>query len=112
MIKDSRGGLIAKGYNRFPPAVWISPERLARPAKYAFTEHAERIAIYEAARMGTRLEAPHRRHSMLMNQRVQTFRDSLILGGITGLVVSALLLDLMGAYMLLIAWGFKWNFHW
>lgn len=34
------------GYNGFPRGVEEKPERLERPAKYLFTEHAERNAIY------------------------------------------------------------------
>lgn len=42
--------------NNFPAGVRFLPERFARPAKYAFIEHAERNAIYHAARFGHRLE--------------------------------------------------------
>lgn len=39
--------------NRLPPGVIKTDERiLQRPMKYAFIEHAERIAIYKAARDG------------------------------------------------------------
>ncbi len=38
--------------NRFPTFVECTPERLERPIKYAFIEHAERNAIYKAARFG------------------------------------------------------------
>ncbi len=41
--------------NEFPFLVKVSPERLERPAKYLFTEHAERNAIYAAARAGISL---------------------------------------------------------
>lgn len=43
----------AQGYNGFPRGVYETPERLVRPTKYLFTEHAERNAIYNAARVGT-----------------------------------------------------------
>jgi dCMP deaminase len=44
------------GYNGFPRGVNDDvPERKERPAKYAWTEHAERNAIYNAARIGTPL---------------------------------------------------------
>lgn len=44
------------GYNGFPRGVNDEPDcRHARPTKYLFTEHAERNAIYNAARMGTSL---------------------------------------------------------
>lgn len=48
------------GFNGFPRGVFDNvlahPERYARPAKYQYTEHAERNAIYNAARMGTPLD--------------------------------------------------------
>lgn len=47
------------GYNGFPRGVfneaWYAPERWERPAKYAWIEHAERNAIYAAAKVGTPL---------------------------------------------------------
>lgn len=44
------------GYNGFPRGVNDEiPERHLRPAKYSWTEHAERNAIYNAARIGTSL---------------------------------------------------------
>jgi len=45
------------GYNGFPRSVDDEIEvRHYRPAKYLWTEHAERNAIYNAARMGTSLK--------------------------------------------------------
>lgn len=47
----------ALGYNGFPRGVDDSIEsRHERPAKYKWTEHAERNAIFNAARAGTALE--------------------------------------------------------
>jgi dCMP deaminase len=44
------------GYNGFPRGVRDDvEERHARPAKYHWTEHAERNAIYNAARIGVSL---------------------------------------------------------
>lgn len=40
------------GWNDFPNGVEVTSQRLVRPAKYAYTEHAERNAIYAAARFG------------------------------------------------------------
>lgn len=40
--------------NELPRGVRKSPERLERPAKYRWIEHAERNAIYAAARMGSK----------------------------------------------------------
>lgn len=46
----------AIGYNGFPRGVDDADElRNARPAKYLWTEHAERNAIYQAARNGITL---------------------------------------------------------
>lgn len=45
------------GFNGFPRGVDDNTEeRHARPAKYLWTEHAERNAIYNAARAGIALE--------------------------------------------------------
>jgi dCMP deaminase len=45
------------GYNSFPRGIRDNvPERMARPAKYLWIEHAERNAICNAARCGTPLE--------------------------------------------------------
>lgn len=44
------------GYNGFPRGVDESdPARWERPLKYDYVEHAERNAVYNAARMGTPL---------------------------------------------------------
>lgn len=39
-------------HNDFPNGVTVTAARLERPAKYAFMEHAERNALYYAARFG------------------------------------------------------------
>ncbi len=45
------------GYNSFPRGIRDTvPERLERPTKYLWIEHAERNAICNAARCGTALE--------------------------------------------------------
>jgi dCMP deaminase len=45
------------GYNGFPRGINDdAPERHERPAKYLWTEHAERNAIYNAARSGISLK--------------------------------------------------------
>ena len=47
--------IIATGYNGFPIGIDDNiEERHLRPAKYQFTEHAERNAIYLAARNGVK----------------------------------------------------------
>jgi dCMP deaminase len=64
--KDTRVGCIVvgperntqiKGHNALPYGIAADPpERLGRPDKYTFIEHAERNAIYAAARCGISLE--------------------------------------------------------
>lgn len=48
--------ILSTGYNGFPRKVKEDPIRKDRPAKYVFTEHAERNAVYGAARTGTKLD--------------------------------------------------------
>ncbi len=43
------------GYNGMPRGIVESADRLERPEKYFWIEHAERNAIYNAARCGTSL---------------------------------------------------------
>lgn len=52
IIVDSAGLIIAHGANHFPDGVQSSPERLERPTKYSWLEHAERNAIFHAVRRG------------------------------------------------------------
>ncbi len=57
VIVDTHRGVRAIGYNGFPRGVQDDVQsRHERPAKYLWTEHAERNAIYQAARMGISLE--------------------------------------------------------
>lgn len=44
--------IVAEAYNTTPLRVRVSEERLARPLKYSFIEHAERAVIYKAAKYG------------------------------------------------------------
>jgi dCMP deaminase len=54
VIVDPSGCRVAVAFNAFPRGVDEAPsDRHERPAKYKWTEHAERNAIYEAAREGT-----------------------------------------------------------
>jgi len=49
--------VLATGFNGFPRGVWGADEkRYERPEKYFWTEHAERNAIYCAARVGHALQ--------------------------------------------------------
>jgi dCMP deaminase len=48
--------VLTTGYNGFPRGIDDGVEtRHERPAKYSWTEHAERNAIYNAARIGAKL---------------------------------------------------------
>lgn len=47
--------ILSTGFNGFPIDVEEKSERFERPLKYLYTEHAERNAIYLAARRGTPL---------------------------------------------------------
>ncbi len=54
VTRDNR--LQTSGYNGFPPGVDDEVEaRHERPAKYLYTEHCDRNAIYQAARFGIAL---------------------------------------------------------
>lgn len=57
VIADANGEIITVGYNSFPRGARDDVDgRHERPDKYLWTEHAERNAIYEAARTGVSLE--------------------------------------------------------
>jgi dCMP deaminase len=48
-----RSGYVTLAHNSIPAGINPLPGRLDRPVKYDFVEHAERAAIYKAARNGT-----------------------------------------------------------
>ena len=57
VIVGQHNQILSSGYNGFPRGVDDNrDERHERPAKYLWTEHAERNAIYNAARHGVALE--------------------------------------------------------
>jgi dCMP deaminase len=57
VIASPDHAMLSSGFNGFPRGVNDNvEERHQRPAKYKFTEHAERNAIYNAARHGIKLE--------------------------------------------------------
>ncbi len=43
---------VVYGYNRFPPRIHVTDERLSRPLKYEYIEHAERNVIYKCVQVG------------------------------------------------------------
>lgn len=49
---DAERNLVGRGVNRLTKGVEATADRLARPAKYLWTEHAERSALYDAHRAG------------------------------------------------------------
>ena len=74
------------GYNSFPRGIRDDvPERLERPAKYLWMEHAERNAICNSARCGTPLEG------CTLYVEIMPCMDcarAIVQAGITGVVVS------------------------
>ena len=48
----NNSGITVSTCNTFPKGVKSSKERLERPLKYFYIEHAERGAVYEAAKLG------------------------------------------------------------
>lgn len=57
VIVGNDNEVLSTGYNSFPRGMNDSlQERQERPEKYFWFEHAERNAIYNAARVGTRLK--------------------------------------------------------
>ncbi len=55
VIVDTFNAVRSEGWNSLPRNIRPKPTRLRRPAKYSWLEHAERNAIYAAARHGTPL---------------------------------------------------------
>jgi len=56
MVGNSLFNYSIKSCNTFPYGVKSTPERLERPLKYEFVEHAERGAVYQAAHRGLALK--------------------------------------------------------
>lgn len=57
IITTEGNRIVAQGYNGFPSGCDDDvDERHERPAKYLFSEHAERNAIYNACRLGVSVE--------------------------------------------------------
>lgn len=53
VVVPATAAYVAIGVNKIPAAIQATPTRLERPEKYKYVEHAERAAIYRAARVGT-----------------------------------------------------------
>ena len=56
IVSTDQKKILSYGCNTLPKGVEITGERLERPTKYRFTEHAERNAVYHAARQGNATE--------------------------------------------------------
>lgn len=54
-LENSGGAFLISQANCIPAGIEKTPERLQRPLKYSFIAHAERGAIYSAAKEGIRL---------------------------------------------------------
>lgn len=54
-LTSENTGVIGRGINRFPNGVLDIPSRYERPLKYKIIEHAERNAVYDAARAGYKI---------------------------------------------------------
>lgn len=52
VLVDRHNAIISESANCFTRGVAVTPERQQRPAKYDFMVHAERGAVFEAARLG------------------------------------------------------------
>lgn len=52
LVHPNSGLVLSGSANFFPAKVHYKPERWERPLKYSFVEHAERNAIYSAAKGG------------------------------------------------------------
>lgn len=47
LVYNEHRHLIGQGFNGFTPGVEITPDKLERPVKYLYIEHAERAAVYD-----------------------------------------------------------------
>ena len=56
VIVGAANNMVSMGFNGLPRGLKETPERSQRPLKYLVTEHAERNSIYNAARVGAKLE--------------------------------------------------------
>lgn len=52
IVNPSNGEILTQGVNRFPDLFRETDARWQRPIKYNYVEHAERNAIYQAAKLG------------------------------------------------------------
>ena len=55
LVSPDGTDIIAHGCNNMPEKVRVTPERMQRPLKYDVREHAERDAIFRAAKLGRQM---------------------------------------------------------
>ena len=55
LIVDEENSILVSGYNGLPRGVNDTPDRMSRPAKYSWVQHAEANAVSNAARNGVAL---------------------------------------------------------
>lgn len=55
-LVNDEGEILSKSANFFPKGVTFSSDRLNRPQKYMFYEHAERNVIYDCAKNGIKTD--------------------------------------------------------
>jgi dCMP deaminase len=56
IIVSDNNSILTTGYNDFPRKVCHNPDRYQRPLKYDYISHAEKNAVYNAARNGVRID--------------------------------------------------------
>jgi dCMP deaminase len=56
VITNPSGNILVTASNQLPRGISLTDEKVTRPQKYLWMEHAERNAIYEAARKGISLQ--------------------------------------------------------
>lgn len=56
VLVNATGTIVSTGFNIFPIGVKRTEKRTQRPNKYLYTEHAERNAILNAAKMGIKTD--------------------------------------------------------
>lgn len=52
----AQDNIVLQACNEFPRNVKMKAERMERPLKYSFTEHAERGAVFQAAKYGVSVQ--------------------------------------------------------
>lgn len=97
VIIDSNGNTLASGINELPRGVAVTADRLTRPKKYLFTEHAERNAIYDLLLGGSgplgAFEQPEARTMVALWAACADCARGIIQAGITTLVTHSFYIE-------------------